>query len=71
MYFCFTGIEFDEFLDMYRRLFVLCRSVVSHDVSDLVPPHRLQGSLKQVHVNCHFTHKIHKEVKGATFFSIY
>ena len=32
-----TGIDFDEFLDLYRRLFISCRSVVSHDVSDLVP----------------------------------
>ncbi|XP_003726814.1 FGFR1 oncogene partner isoform X2 [Strongylocentrotus purpuratus] len=30
-------IDFDEFLAMYRRLFVNCRSVVSHDISDMVP----------------------------------
>ncbi|XP_077976878.1 uncharacterized protein LOC144432527 [Glandiceps talaboti] len=31
-----SGIDFDEFLGMYRRLFVLCKGVVAHDVSDLV-----------------------------------
>ena len=38
----YIGIEFDEFLGMYRRLFVLCRGVVSHDVSDIAPSHRIQ-----------------------------
>ena len=33
-----SGIDFDEFLRMYRRLFVLCKSVVSHDVSDILVP---------------------------------
>ncbi|CAH1229673.1 FGFR1OP [Branchiostoma lanceolatum] len=28
-------IDFDEFLGMYKRLFVLCRSVVASDVSDI------------------------------------
>ncbi|KAK2185727.1 hypothetical protein NP493_225g02004 [Ridgeia piscesae] len=31
-------IDFDEFLRMYKRLFVLCKSVVSHDVSDILVP---------------------------------
>ncbi|XP_033120502.1 FGFR1 oncogene partner-like isoform X5 [Anneissia japonica] len=32
-----SGIDFDEFLGMYKRLFVLCKSVVSHDVSEILP----------------------------------
>ncbi|XP_013403917.1 FGFR1 oncogene partner isoform X2 [Lingula anatina] len=32
-----NAIDFDEFLSMYKRLFVLCKSVVSHDISDFVP----------------------------------
>ena len=28
----------DEFIDLYRRLFISCRSVVSHDISDIVTP---------------------------------
>nr|XP_006815156.1 PREDICTED: FGFR1 oncogene partner-like [Saccoglossus kowalevskii] len=31
-----SGIDFEEFLAMYRRLFVLCKGVVAHDVSDIV-----------------------------------
>lgn len=39
----FVAIDFDEFLSMYKRLFVLCKSVVSHDISDIMPasPRRL------------------------------
>ncbi|KAF6023557.1 FGFR1OP [Bugula neritina] len=33
-----AGIDFDEFLDLYRRLFITCRSVVSHDLSDIIGP---------------------------------
>ncbi|XP_041473556.1 centrosomal protein 43-like isoform X1 [Lytechinus variegatus] len=43
-------IDFEEFLAMYRRLFVVCRSVVSHDIEDLVPTSRklkLQGQQKK------------------------
>ncbi|XP_055890131.1 centrosomal protein 43-like isoform X6 [Biomphalaria glabrata] len=32
------AIDFDEFLDMYKRLFLLCRTVVSDDVGELVSP---------------------------------
>ncbi|XP_071800545.1 uncharacterized protein [Asterias amurensis] len=41
-------IDFDEFLGMYRRLFVVCRSVVSHDVSEILPQsqRRLNDSIK-------------------------
>ena len=35
---CVAGIDFDEFLAMYKRLFVLCKSVVSNDVTDLLSP---------------------------------
>ncbi|XP_048239697.1 centrosomal protein 43-like isoform X2 [Haliotis rufescens] len=31
------GIDFEEFLGMYKRLFLLCRTVVSDDVGDIVP----------------------------------
>ncbi len=34
-FFTFSAIDFEEFLDMYKRLFVLCKSVVSKDVSEL------------------------------------
>ncbi|XP_071509182.1 centrosomal protein 43-like [Diadema antillarum] len=35
-------IDFDEFLAMYRRLFVTCRSVVSHDINDIVPSSKVR-----------------------------
>ncbi|XP_038076961.1 centrosomal protein 43-like [Patiria miniata] len=43
-----SGIDFDEFLGMYRRLFVVCRSVVSSDVADISPQsqRRLSDSMK-------------------------
>nr|XP_005993383.1 PREDICTED: FGFR1 oncogene partner isoform X1 [Latimeria chalumnae] len=31
-------IDFDEFLGMYKRLFIQCRTVVAQDVSERVPP---------------------------------
>ncbi|XP_070567451.1 centrosomal protein 43-like isoform X3 [Ptychodera flava] len=31
-----NGIDLEEFLGMYRRLFILCKGVVAHDVADLV-----------------------------------
>ncbi|XP_060585031.1 centrosomal protein 43-like isoform X3 [Ruditapes philippinarum] len=39
-YFSITskGISFSEFLSMYKRLFLQCRSVVSGDVSDILSP---------------------------------
>ncbi|KAL8606794.1 hypothetical protein ACOMHN_049623 [Nucella lapillus] len=39
-YFTITarGIDFEEFVGMYKRLFLQCRSVVSHDVEDIVSP---------------------------------
>uniref|UniRef100_UPI00398F549E centrosomal protein 43 isoform X2 n=1 Tax=Pristiophorus japonicus TaxID=55135 RepID=UPI00398F549E len=33
-------IDFDEFLGMYKRLFIQCRSVVAQDVADIVQPPR-------------------------------
>ena len=38
-----TAIDFDEFLQMYKRLFVLCKSVVSQDVAEITmnSPRRL------------------------------
>lgn len=33
-------IDFDEFLKMYKRLFIQCRTVISGDVSDLVNSHK-------------------------------
>ncbi|XP_064604114.1 centrosomal protein 43-like isoform X2 [Liolophura sinensis] len=38
------GIDFEEFLNMYRRLFIQCRSVVAGDVSDLVPQRSTKDS---------------------------
>lgn len=35
-----TAIDFDEFLGMYKRLFVQCRSVVSNDMAMLMSPRR-------------------------------
>ncbi|XP_069462750.1 centrosomal protein 43 isoform X3 [Ambystoma mexicanum] len=32
-----NGIDFQEFIGMYKRLFLHCRSVVSQDISDLTP----------------------------------
>ena len=46
--FVHPGIDFDEFLGMYRRLFVVCRSVVSGDIADINPQsqRRLSDSMK-------------------------
>ncbi|XP_074645270.1 centrosomal protein 43-like [Tubulanus polymorphus] len=35
-----NGIDFDEFVAMYKRLFILCKSVVSHDLSELKSPRK-------------------------------
>ncbi|CAH2251140.1 FGFR1 oncogene partner L homeolog isoform X3 [Pelobates cultripes] len=35
-----NGIDFREFIGMYKRLFIHCRSVVAHDVSDIHSPRR-------------------------------
>lgn len=32
-----SAIEFGEFLSMYRRVFVLCKSVVSQNVETIIP----------------------------------
>ena len=32
-----AGISFEEFLGMYKRLFLLCRTVVSGEASDILP----------------------------------
>ncbi|KAG8444534.1 hypothetical protein GDO86_009626 [Hymenochirus boettgeri] len=36
-----NGIDFHEFIGMYKRLFIHCRSVVTYDVPDLHSPRRL------------------------------
>ena len=33
-----TGIDFEEFLGMYKRLFLQCRTIVAGDVEDIVSP---------------------------------
>ncbi|KAM4772641.1 centrosomal protein 43 isoform 2-T2 [Rhinophrynus dorsalis] len=40
-----NGIDFHEFIGMYKRLFIHCRSVVAHDVSDIIhsPRRALEG----------------------------
>uniref|UniRef100_A0A8C5M603 Centrosomal protein 43 n=1 Tax=Leptobrachium leishanense TaxID=445787 RepID=A0A8C5M603_9ANUR len=40
-----NGIDFHEFIGMYKRLFIHCRSVVAHDVSDIIhsPRRALDG----------------------------
>lgn len=43
-FFFHAGIDFDEFLKMYKRLFIQCRTVISGDVSDLVNSHKVGGS---------------------------
>ncbi|XP_076078245.1 uncharacterized protein LOC143048438 isoform X14 [Mytilus galloprovincialis] len=39
-----SSISFDEFIDMYKRLFLLCRTVVSGEVSDILPQKSSQKS---------------------------
>lgn len=41
IYVLHAGIDFDEFLKMYKRLFIQCRTVISGDVSDLVNSHKV------------------------------
>ncbi|KAL3883295.1 hypothetical protein ACJMK2_029577 [Sinanodonta woodiana] len=50
-YFSLTpkGISFNEFLGMYKRLFLLCRSVVSGDVADIVTPRSPNKSTSSQH----------------------
>ncbi|XP_012818476.1 FGFR1 oncogene partner isoform X7 [Xenopus tropicalis] len=40
-----NGINFHEFIGMYKRLFIHCRSVVTHDVPDIIhsPRRSLEG----------------------------
>ncbi|XP_053316739.1 centrosomal protein 43 isoform X2 [Spea bombifrons] len=40
-----NGIDFREFIGMYKRLFIQCRSVVAHDVPDIIhsPRRMLDG----------------------------
>ena len=33
-----SGISFQEFISMYKRLFLQCRSVVAGDVADILTP---------------------------------
>ncbi|CAL1544508.1 unnamed protein product [Lymnaea stagnalis] len=42
-----SSIDFDEFLGMYKRLFLLCRTVVSEDVADIVSPTHKPGVKQQ------------------------
>ncbi|CAC5415574.1 FGFR10P [Mytilus coruscus] len=39
-----SSISFDEFIDMYKRLFLLCRTVVSGEASDILPQKSSQKS---------------------------
>lgn len=39
-----SSISFDEFLGMYKRLFLLCRTVVSGEVADILPQKSSQKS---------------------------
>ncbi|XP_021360684.1 FGFR1 oncogene partner-like isoform X2 [Mizuhopecten yessoensis] len=38
-----SSINFDEFEEMYKRLFILCRTVVAGDVADIVPQPRARS----------------------------
>lgn len=42
-----SSIDFDEFLGMYKRLFLLCRTVVSEDIADIVSPTHKPGVKQQ------------------------
>ena len=46
-----TGIDFTEFLDMYKRLFVLSKSVVSQDVHDIVRNSPRSTALPEINHN--------------------
>lgn len=41
-----SSIDFDEFLGMYKRLFLCCRSVVAADVEDIISPTNKSSSKK-------------------------
>ena len=49
--FILTGIDFTEFLDMYKRLFVLSKSVVSQDVHDIVRNSPRSTALPEINHN--------------------
>ncbi|XP_071955883.1 centrosomal protein 43-like isoform X2 [Antedon mediterranea] len=52
-----SGIDFEEFLGMYKRLFIHCKSVVAHDVSDILTgsqPKSAIGSIKTGHFDDEF-----------------
>lgn len=42
-----SSIDFDEFLGMYKRLFILCRTVVAGDVAAVVSPSHRQSKNTQ------------------------
>ncbi|XP_069090624.1 centrosomal protein 43 isoform X2 [Pleurodeles waltl] len=45
-----NGIDFQEFIGMYRRLFLHCRSVVTQDTADLAPsPWRFTDGKPSIH----------------------
>lgn len=39
-----NAIDFEEFLGMYKRFFVLCKTSVSTDVNDIMSPRRHSAS---------------------------
>ncbi|XP_075452932.1 centrosomal protein 43 isoform X7 [Ascaphus truei] len=45
-----NGIDFHEFIGMYKRFFIHCRSVVTHDVSDIIhSPRRIPEGKTSAH----------------------
>ncbi|KAM8952935.1 centrosomal protein 43 [Pelodytes ibericus] len=66
-----NGIDFREFIGMYKRLFIHCRSVVAHDVSEIIiSPRRLldgktstQGSFGKTESSIEKTSSVIKETK--------
>ena len=60
--FCSSGISFQEFLSMYRRLFLQCRSVVAGDVADILSPTSPNKS-----VSSPLSNKVSAQIKSSIF----
>ncbi|KAK3577973.1 hypothetical protein CHS0354_008917 [Potamilus streckersoni] len=59
-----SSISFNEFLGMYKRLFLLCRSVVSGDVADIVTPRSPNKSTSSQHSKSQSSERSNVESKN-------
>ncbi|XP_012818472.1 FGFR1 oncogene partner isoform X3 [Xenopus tropicalis] len=63
-----NGINFHEFIGMYKRLFIHCRSVVTHDVPDIIhsPRRSLEG---KANLQANYNQQTDDRIEKNTLFS--